>query len=186
VPKISLSRRHVVKALIALGAVGFSARVLHGFNQDDTQLSIEVKDGEGLPRPSLALFASLSSLVTLKDDLDEVVTEKMYQLFLDEPWGKEHITGCYKKIRDYLQQISENARPSFNDPGWQFTKGERWFITHLLTTWYLGTYYHENRPILYITHEHALMYDHLEGIVPTPFLEPVGFGTWAEPPKEVE
>ena len=61
-------------------------------------------------------------------------------------------------------------------------KGQAWFTSHLLSTWYLGIYYHEQRPTRRVAYETALMFDAIRGRLPIPFVEATGFGVWSEPP----
>jgi hypothetical protein len=68
------------------------------------------------------------------------------------------------------------------DPAWQLDDGEKWFINHLLTTWYLGIYYHEQRPMQLISREKALIFDAARGAIPIPLFEATGFGAWVDPP----
>ena len=49
--------------------------------------------------------------------------------------------------------------------------GERWFVSHLVSIWYLGVYYHEQRSIQRITSDGALMYEAVRGLLPAPYVE---------------
>lgn len=127
-------------------------------------------------------FATLSKAVTLRDDLPQEAVEKMYAVFKDEPWMAEHVTGLNKKIKKGLETVA-GKRPPMKDPAWKFSDGEKWFAAHLLTTWYLGIYYHEERETQRVLFADALMFDPLSGVLPVTYLEATGFGKWAEPPE---
>ena len=94
---------------------------------------------------------------------------------MNEPWGAEHISGAYRKLR---QQPNESATVE------KLTEGEGWFVSHLLTTWYLGVYYHEKRPTQRVTYEHALMFDAVKDWLPIPLLESTGPGNWQKSPEK--
>jgi hypothetical protein len=106
----------------------------------------------------------------------------MYDVFMQEPWGPKHVGHAYALLREaILKAGSSGGREPVSFSALQ--SGERWFISHLVTTWYLGIYYHEQRPTRRITLIGALMYEAARGIAPTPYFESVGFGAWSEPPK---
>lgn len=159
-----MTRRELVKTLLALGAGGVFLSYARAFAADDTLLA--VAGGEPGGRE---LFAAVSALVTLRDNLDPGTVTSMYEIFKDEPWATEHMKGLYAKVRG-----AASAAP--------LTDGERWFAGHLLTTWYLGIYYHEQRPVRRVTYRHALMFDAASGLMPVPYLEANGFGSWTEKP----
>lgn len=173
---IRITRRRLVKTLLALGAGSVFSSYLP-FAPAGGKVWAQL----GAEKPTLELFHELSRLVTLKDDLDADTVKKMYKVFMDEPWGPEHITAVSSRIKAAL--AAGGQRRMLKDPSWKFTEGEKWFAEHLLTTWYLGIYYHEERPTQRITYEHALMFRALEGKLPIPYLEPTGFGKWAEAPE---
>lgn len=109
----------------------------------------------------------------------------MYKVFMDEPWAPEHINGLHKKIARALGEGSKK-RASLKDPSLKFTDGEVWFAEHLLTTWYLGIYYHQERPTQRILYETALEFSATKGVMPIPYLENVGYGAWTQAPKGVK
>jgi len=132
---------------------------------------------------SLGHFRSLSSWVTYQSDLDDDTVEKMFSVFQKEAWGSEHIIQIYNKLaplkRENLQPLQlENL---LNEDRF-FNDGERWFVSHLLTTWFLGVYYHEDHSTQRITYEHALMYKIATPNIPIPFLGAVPFEEWSQPP----
>jgi len=180
--KITLTRRQIIKSLIALGA-GSSFLFYWETLPADNGGSITVFGGDG--KPTLEVFAFLSSVVTLREDLDPGIMKQMYDVFLDEPWGPNHILRCHRKITAALSRHGKSSkRPPLKAPSWQFDDGEKWFLGHLLTTWYTGVYYHEQRPPQVISYEKALMFDAARAIIPVPFIEATGFGNWADAPEE--
>lgn len=162
--KLIVSRRRLIKTLLALGAGSV-------FLSCPGAGSIAVAQTAGAPSPET--FASLCALVTTHDNLDSGTMSAMYKVFMAEPWGPEHMAGLYAKLTAALK----GGKPA------TLTQGEAWFARHLLSTWYLGIYYHEERPVQRITYEHALMFRVLQGKLPVPYLEATGFGKWAEAPE---
>lgn len=161
--KLVVSRRKLIKTLLALGA-GSVFLSCPGAGR------IAVAQTAGTPSPET--FASLCALVTAHDNLDSDTMSAMYKVFTVEPWGPEHMTGLYAKLTAALKGGKPDA----------LTEGEAWFARHLLTTWYLGIYYHENHPPLRITYDHALMFAPVQGVIPVPLLEAAPFGSWSEKP----
>lgn len=116
-------------------------------------------------------FVALSTLVTLQDRLDDATARRMYDVFMKEPWGTEHMAGLCDKLASVLMGKKQ-----------ELTGGEKWFSGHLLTTWYLGVYYHESSPPLRLAYETALMFRAGDGVIPVPLVESVAFGDWAKKP----
>lgn len=181
VRNIAISRRRLLKTILTLGAGGVflslpqfltTNGIIHAAADD--QLS------------SVEIFTEVSRFVTLREKLDPDALQNMYDIFKDEPWSQEHAAGIHRKITGFLAQDFTKKRPPVTDESWKFTDGEKWFAEHLLTTWYLGIYYHQDRPTQRVLYEEALMYEALDGILPIPFLENVGFGAWTAPPEGVE
>lgn len=175
---MNVTRRQIVKTLSALGAGSVFLSLAAPAAAQNKALSLVFGEGATLQE-----FTTLSKIVTLRDDLPQEALEKMYAVFKGEPWMTEHVAGLNGKIRRKLEGSGEK-RPPMKDPAWKFSDGEKWFASHLLTTWYLGIYYHEERPTQRVLFEDALMFDALRGVLPVTYLEPTGFGNWAEPPKE--
>jgi hypothetical protein len=135
---------------------------------------------ESSPRiaDNLDRFIELSSAITGVQDLDKDTAQKILDLIRVEPWGKEH-----------LSQIGEKILPSGNDshsPQMQlnpaiFTEGERWFIGHLLTTWFTGVFYHQIGNHV-VTYRHALMHTAIQDVRPIPGHCDGSFGFWSKPP----
>jgi hypothetical protein len=160
--KISVTRRKLLKTLLALGAGGvFLSGPLAG------KISFAAAEGPF----TLESFVALSSLVTLQDKLDNDTAQRMYDVFMKEPWGPEHMAGLFAKLRSALAGKKE-----------ELTDGEKWFSGHLLTTWYLGVYYHESSPPLRLAYDTALMFRAGDGVIPVPLVESVAFGDWAKKP----
>jgi len=84
-----------------------------------------------------------------------------------EPWGKEHIQSCAEKIKN-----------NNND----FTDGEQWFLGHVLTTLYLGVYYHQDMPTKRVLYDDAMMFRATQDIAPTPFIQALGQNAWTTKP----
>ena len=178
------TRRQIVKSLIALGVGGTLLWYWESLPGDDHD-TITVIGGDG--KPTLEIFAFLSTIVTLRDDLNPVMMKRMYDIFLDEPWGADHMLRCYRKIAKALPRKGSAAkRLPLQNSSWQFDKGEKWFLSHLLRTWYTGIYSNEERPSQTVSYEHALMFAVTKGCVPIPFLDATGFGKWASPPDSGE
>lgn len=169
-----------MKTLLALGAGGVSLSYWGSFT-GDTGLVRAALGAE--TKASLEVFTALSSIVTLRDNLDAKTTQRMYKVFMDEPWGPDHILRVHEKLSAALVAGADRKKLSLKDDKWQLDDGEKWFAAHLLTTWYLGIYYHEKRPTQRITFEDALMFDAVRGAVPIPFFENTPFGEWGYPPK---
>jgi hypothetical protein len=181
--KIVLTRRQVVKTLLAIGAGSSYVAYVHFFTGNTVSVSGIKKAEKVTPE----IFSNLCSLVTLRDKHDPGMTAHMYKVFMDEPWGPDHILRIYNKISAALPAYAgKKKRPPLADPQWKLNAGEKWFVGHLLTTWYLGIYYHEQRATQLISSEKALMFDMTRGVIPVPFYEATGFGAWADPPDNKE
>jgi hypothetical protein len=177
---IYLSRRQIVKTLLALGAGGVSlASYWDAFAGDAGLVRMALGAEE---KATLEVFTALSRMITLRDNLDAETTRRMYKVFMDEPWGREHVLRLHKKLSAALAAGADRKKLSLKDEKWQLDDGEKWFAGHLLTTWYLGVYYHEKRPKQRVAYETALMFDTIRGIIPVPLVEAAGFGTWTAPP----
>jgi hypothetical protein len=178
---IRLSRRQLAGMLVILagGAAAAVWAVPHG---DKSKLDLALPEAGDPNKPSLEVFAALSRIVLLRSDLDPEVTQRMYKVFMDEPWGPKHVGTAYGRLRRAIiarNSMPRDAEPVPLDP---LDGGEKWFVSHLLVTWYLGVYYHEKRPTQRITLDGALMFESVRGLMPKPFLESTGFGAWAELP----
>ena len=140
----------------------------------------------GLPKPNdpgteppFDVFLALSNLVTCRTALDQEMARRMYPLFLDEPWGPEHITKSYRAISALVPEMPEPVGVAACFKGARLGKGEAWFVSHLLTTWYLGIYYHEERPTRRVGYETALMFDPIREDIPVWFTGSREINYWA-------
>lgn len=137
--------------------------------------------------PSFDIFYRLSQWVTCREELDLDIARKFYDVLQNEPWGKEHISRTYLKIRE----AAETRKGETNVPQLMQDKTldetETWFVSHLLTTYYLGVYYHEEREDTRLFYEEALMHDAIEGLAPIRLSGSTPFGEWnGKPPGVTE
>ena len=131
-------------------------------------------------------FYKLSSWVTYQNDLDEDVARYMFEVIKDEPWGDGHTAVVYNKLGRKIaeeQRVVDVAELIKTD---YFEHGESWFISHIVMTWYLGIYYHNERETKLITYEGALMRKMAGEHVPIPYYGRTPYGEWSEPPKKFE
>jgi hypothetical protein len=135
--------------------------------------------------PTFEVFMALLRIVLLREQLDEEVSRRMYRLFLDEPWGRKHIHTAYAALRAAIIERNQSADRTAPAPSDVLGPDEKWFVSHLITTWYLGVYYHERRPTQRVTYDRALMFDAIRGTIPIPFLESTGYGAWADLPPVI-
>ena len=129
-------------------------------------------------------FMRLSVFLTGVEKLDNEMAQKIFAYMFSEPWGKEHFEQVCAKLSPIFMVDSSIV------PRWQllypnrFTEGERWFIRHLLTTWYTGVYYYEDKS-QFIAYRRALMNAALLDVMPTPGYSDGPFGAWSTPPAGV-
>lgn len=172
---MNVSRRRVVSAL-ALLTMG---QLVPCFAWADTQKNSDVL-------ASFDTFMRLSRFITQVDRLDNETGQKIYSHIFSEPWGKEHLLQIEEKWRE-LQAENQSvvtlkqllATKHFQSEN---AKGERWFMDHLLTTWFTGIYYHQSGNHV-ITYRNALMHTALEDVRPVPGYCAGPFGYWAKPPE---
>ncbi|MBI2509061.1 MAG: hypothetical protein HYV99_03530 [Betaproteobacteria bacterium] len=132
-------------------------------------------------RPSFDVFYALSQLVTCRSRLDRKAAEKLYPLFMEEPWGPKHIATAYEGLTKALTKApGACSAPELIASG-ALGKGETWFCTHLLITWYLGIYYHERKTVR-VLYEDALMQDPVRNLTTIPGLTGGEPGYWIKPP----
>ncbi|MEX2128375.1 MAG: sugar dehydrogenase complex small subunit [Xanthobacteraceae bacterium] len=178
--KVRISRRRLALGLLAV-AGGSAAGVWSFYGRDRSAVELDLPGGGNPFAPSYEVFLALSQIVLMREKLDEEIARRLFAVFSNEPWGLKHIGHAYAVLRDELAHTgtAERAAPiSLARLG----DGERWFVGHLVTTWYLGVYYHEERPTQRITYAGALMFDAVEGLLPVTYFESVGYGSWVEPP----
>ncbi len=181
--RIRLTRRHLATALLV--AVGGGAGIFW-FRPDATRVELALPPAGDPNHPTFEIFQALCSIVFAREDLDPTLTQRMYEVFMDEPRGPRHIGRTYARLREAIARQAWNPQERRAAPVARLDADERWFVSHLVTTWYLGIYYHMERPTQLITYEDALMYDAMRGLIPKPFFESVGYGRWAELPPGAE
>jgi hypothetical protein len=177
---MNVTRRTLIAALLGGGATTLAARYWAAAVVGSL-LSLKLPQAGAADSPSFEVFLALSCLVTVRPKLDEAVARRMYPLFLEEPWGAHHIHSTYSQLLLILEQHADQpgAKPISSGA---LGKGQAWFAGHLLTTWYLGVYYHERIPPMRVAHAEALMFDVVHPELPRRFVEGTGFGGWADPP----
>ena len=136
--------------------------------------------------PSFDVFYRLSQWLTYREELDRDVAQRMFKVFQDEPWGKQHISRVYTKLKTAIQNSKDKTDISALITDKYFDDGESWFLSHLIYTWYIGIYYHDERPVQRITYEDALMFEAAGDWLPVPFLDHTPFGEWSKPPESTE
>jgi hypothetical protein len=182
---IRLSRRQLagMLAVLAGGTAAAFWAMPHG---DHSSLELVLPEPGDHNAPSFEVFAALSRIVMLRADLDLDLARRMYSVFMAEPWGPKHIGTAYARLRQAIIARSKVLNDAEPVPLDDLDSGEKWFVSHLLVTWYLGVYYHEQRPTQRITLDGALMFDAVRGLMPKPFIEDVGFGAWADVPPGID
>jgi Membrane bound FAD containing D-sorbitol dehydrogenase len=173
-----------------LKKLGLSLFVLMG--QSSSALSFSDLFYTGIEKQSPStkttfdVFYKLCQWLTQREKLDKNVAHKMYDIFLEEPWGQEHILKLYNKIEPIITFEKNQFDLSGLIKNNTLDDVEIWFSSHILVTWYLGVYYHEKRPSHRITYEHALMYQSVTNLTPIPYLEFTPYGTWATLPEGIK
>ncbi len=129
------------------------------------------------------VFHKLSQWLTQRENLDKNDSDKVYAAIRQEPWGNEHVVQIYGKIAPLFAEENKTLDVAKLIDSQFFNDGERWFISHLLLTWYLGIYYHEEREDQRILYETALMHNISREAVPVRFFDRTPFGEWAKPSR---
>lgn len=169
-PLADFSRRKVLVALAALAA-----------SQCFPSLAFaSSKAGAPIAAEDLDAFMRLSVVVTGTQQLDKETAQKILGYLLAEPWGKEHLAQIRPKL---LAADSPSDRTRLFDRQ-RFTEGEHWFIGHLLTTWFIGIYYHQICHA--VSYRYALMYSAIEEVRPIPGYSSGNFGFWSSPPRGIK
>ena len=128
------------------------------------------------------VFLALSRLVTGWADLDRDVAALHYEVFSEEPWAAKHVNDLYALLLDKLQgTAAADSALALLQKG-DLDGANDWFARHLLTTWYLGIYYHE-RQTTRVTYEGALMWRVVEDVAPIPGMSDLEYGYWLNPPE---
>ena len=99
-------------------------------------------------------------------------------------WG--HMLDSYRPILRDLMAKAADGHVTEDEPRMRMSYGkdcdlEKWFLHHIITTWYLGIYYHDKRTerVLY---EDALMWDAVSDMVPAAGFSTGEYGYWENPP----
>lgn len=129
----------------------------------------------------LDAFIGLSAVATGVSMLDRETARLILEHIRSEPWGKEHLAQIAAKM---MPAVSGSPLPASRqqllDP-LRYTEGERWFIGHLLTTWFTGIYYHQTGNHV-IAYRDALMHVALQDVRSIPGHCEGRFGFWSDPP----
>lgn len=147
------------------------------FNASDSPAIIDPNE------PSFEAFYRLSQWLTYRESLSRDAAQRMFTVFQDEPWGKQHISRVYSKLQLAIKQEKEKTDISKLIGDQYFDSGESWFISHLIYTWYVGIYYHEARPAQRVIYEESLMFDSAGDWLPVPFVDRTPYGEWQQPPE---
>jgi hypothetical protein len=168
---VNAPRRRVLGALAALAMTQCFPLLAFAASRESTAVADD-----------LDVFIRLSSIVTGVERLDRETAKRIRELISAEPWGKEHLAQIGAKLLPSGQPLPA-TRAQLLAPE-RFTDGERWFIGHLLTTWFTGIYYHQ-RGNHVVTYRNALMHVALEDVRPVPGHCEGQFGFWSEPPAGI-
>jgi Membrane bound FAD containing D-sorbitol dehydrogenase len=182
---IVITRRDLVLCFSALASAGVAVAYWASLRNDDTLIDIALPQPGSVTSPSLEIFEALSRIVLAREKLDEHIARHIYGVMIDEPWGPKHMSTAYAELRTELLERRRKIALVEKSLLLALGRGELWFVMHVITTWYLGIYYHEQRPTQRITFEGALMHEAVRGYIPTPYVESVGFGAWTRLPAVV-
>jgi len=167
-----ITRRNLLKILLVLLNPALFLTSVKGN-------SVEQKLTENEENFSFDKFFWLSQIITKQNNLDEKTARKIYQLIMDEPYGIEHLNRVYMQLK--LQQTKAKEEQRIVIKPANFSGGNKWFISHLLLTWYTGVYYHD-RGNQHVSLKHALMYTKLENYRFPPTYCSGKPGIWKAPP----
>ena len=112
------------------------------------------------------------------------IARYIFEVIKDEPWGAGHVALVYNKLgakiaaEQDIVDVAELINTGF------FVHVESWFISHIVMTWYLGIYYHNERDTKLITYEGALMRQLIGDHVPVPYIGNTPYGKWSELPEK--
>lgn len=180
---VSVSRRRLLAALLGGSCATLASTYWKEAAAAETEGKWRLPDIDAADAASFSLFLALSQLVTLRPLLDEQVARRMHSLFLDEPWGPHHIQSTYAQLVEAMEQAGGCSKPCPSAANIALGKGQAWFAGHLLTTWYLGIYYHERLPPVRVAYAEALMFDAVRPWLPSRFSGHTGFGQWEAAPE---
>eukprot|EP00439_Symbiodinium_sp_Y106_P090061 s1_g2597.t1 len=135
------------------------------------------------PSPTLSAFRALSRTVTGRQELPNEYINRFFPVFSTEQWGPKHIETAWSQISSAVsetdtgpEKIKELLLKSV------IRDGEAWFIRHLATTFYTGTYYYQDQAPIDIAGRDALVWTVVADLVTTPGNPDHTYGHWAHPP----
>lgn len=134
--------------------------------------------------PDFSTFYTLSQILTYQDDLKHGYAEKIYKVFLEEPWSAKHINTVVTVIKEYS---SHNNRAFDIHDAMSvglFEENETWFISHLIYTWFTGIYYFTGKDQRIAYHD-ALINTVLDGLYVIPTYSDQAPGFWSELPESL-
>ena len=183
-----LSRREVLENLgksIVVGMFAGANSAASYAEMTKKLLQLPEVNLENPKDPSFDVFFRLSQWVTCRRELDKAIAQKMFPLFQAEPWGKNHLASTYEKLQTKLRHRNEEGSILEMMNTEVLGEGEVWFASHILTTWYLGIYYHESREPVRVTYEGALVWQALDGWTNPPGFTTLEPGHWSKEPTGV-
>lgn len=132
------------------------------------------------------VFYRLCQLILGQVDLNQEVAQKIYRLNNKEQWGRFHAASIYQLITDrYYDSEKAETLPLLVQKG-LFKEAEEWYLTHLLTTWHLGIYYHDDTPEpIRVSFSSSLMWQAVEGVIPVPGMSNFEPQYWAKAPLKI-
>ena len=184
--QIDVNHRTLLAVLLKATVTAVAANYWTGLASADETMTIRLPEVDATGDASFAMFHALSRIVTLREHLDEDVARRMYPLFLAEPWGAHHIRSTYAQLLAVLNLPAATRGPNHPATNTQLGNAQAWFAGHVLTTWYLGVYYHERTAPIRVVHSEALMFDVAGSTLPRPYVEATGFGNWSHRPTGLE
>lgn len=135
----------------AVSAIGMAvASCLVGSSSKAVALATQARELLALPLPALdfespsfLVFERLCLWVTGRKELSDTLLQACYPLFMTEPWGPKHISTAFTAIARALEEKNgDKSVPQLIAEG-VLERHEKWFVSHLLETLYLGIYNHE-------------------------------------------
>jgi hypothetical protein len=130
---------------------------------------------------SLRDFLDLSRFVTGKPDLPEAAGQRLLALYRSDPGRLGRLSELQRQIA--APKRGEAASASFDS--WMQTARPaevKLVAMQLLEQWYTGVY-RDDRQVLVVSYEDALMYRPCAGVHPVPTRCGGDTGFWSKPPK---
>jgi hypothetical protein len=125
-------------------------------------------------------FYALSRILAGRRNLSRSASDRLFPYFAEEPWGLDNLARTLDLLLAGLRKPGAPQRTATEIVP-ELDPDTRWFAEHVLTTWYLGIYYHE-RLVRRVLYEDALQWEAVKGLVPIPGMSGQAFGYWTEPP----